>query len=413
MYLYIYSERTKASLSRKGETMTYRYMYNRFRIYPDKKQTAAAFQTLGSCRYVYNLYLNSWDTCLRYTGKGMSYAECFQSLIELKKVHAWLRSSDSSALTNSLRNLSRAFQEYSMHRRSYPAFHRKGHRDSYTCTNSGGSIRVLNNRNVILPGLGKTRAGGIRFLKGIICSATVIYETTGKWYCSLLYKTAPAVPFPVSGKTVGIDLGIHDYLIRSDGIRIPNPRFMDSLAKKLAREQRKLDRKCKANTLYYVEKEGKRIPVFRRPLKDCRNYQKQKKRVACIYEKIRRCRLDFEHKLSTELIKNHDVICMEDLDIKGMLADKRMSRQISDVSWSEFTSMLEYKAAWYGRKILRVPRFYPSSQICSVCGSVNNAVKDLSIRTWECPVCHSIHDRDINAARNIKKEALKRAVLLK
>ena len=391
--------------------MADRFMYDRFRIYPDEKQTVTALRTLGSCRYVYNLYLNCWNTCLRYTGKGMTYEQCCNSLKELKQVLPWLQEADSSALLNTLRNLSRAFQDYSMHRRPYPSFHRKGHRESYTCVNSNCSVCVLNDGYVILPGLGKIRARGLRFLKGSIRSATVILETTGKWYCSLLYKTIPAVPLPAAGKIVGMDLGIHDYLVLSDGKKIPNPCYMDKLARKLAREQRKLARKREMNTLYYIERDGKRIPVFKRPLRECRNYQKQKKRVARVYDKIRCCRRDFENKLSKELIKSHDILCIEDLDVKGLLEEKRLSRQISDVSWSEFTAMLEYKAKWYGRKIIRVPRYYPSSQICSVCGFINKNVKDLGIRTWECPNCHTVHDRDINAARNIKKEALRRTVL--
>ena len=141
-------------------------------------------------------------------------------------------------------------------------------------------------------------------------------------------------------------------------------------------------------------------------MKECRNYQKQKKVIAKIHEKIRNTRRDFEHKISTDLIKNHDVICMEDLDIKGMLAEKKMSKEISDVSWSEFTRMLEYKAEQHGRKIIRTDRYFPSSQKCHVCGHIQKENKDLRIRRWECPVCHTIHDRDINAAINIREKGM-------
>jgi putative transposase len=147
--------------------------------------------------------------------------------------------------------------------------------------------------------------------------------------------------------------------------------------------------------------------VYKRPLSECKNYQKQKRKVARIYEKIKNQRIDFEQKLSTEIVKNHDVICMEDLDIKSMLKDSALAKAISDASWSEFKSMLVYKAQRYGRTIVFVDRFFPSSQTCSVCGCINPAVKYLSVRKWICPHCGAEHDRDVNAAKNILNEGLR------
>ncbi|MBR4445721.1 MAG: transposase [Solobacterium sp.] len=381
-----------------------RYMANRIRIYPNKQQTSLAVQTLGSCRFVYNLYLTSWASCLRHTGKALSYNECFTSMVDLMNCLPWLRDVNLSALQSSLRNLEHAFQ---ISQGKMPSYHRRGHTDSCTCKNFNGSIRRLDQNHILLSHLGRIRARGIRPIKGRILSATITRESTGKWFCSLLYQTNDASPFPHTGSTVGIDLGLHDFLTLSDGMKIPNPRYLISLEKRIARAQRSLARKRNANISGYIDVNGSPVPVFKRPLRECRNYQKQKLRVARLYEKLRNCRRDFEHKISILLIKNHDVLCIEDLAVKDMIGARRLGKAISDVSWSEFIWMLSYKAGWYGKTILKVGRYFPSSQICHVCGHLNKDVKDLGVREWDCPVCHTHHDRDINAALSIKKEALR------
>ena len=386
--------------------MKKRMMADKCRLYLNDEQTVCAMKTLGSCRYVYNLYLDVWNTTYRYTGKSMSYNSCCKNMTELKKVLPWLREAESTALQSSIRNLSNAFNAYFDKRAEMPVYHKKGQRDSYTCRNNHGSIRVIDNNHVQIPKLGIVKVRGLRQLEGKILSATVVYESTGKWYVSLQYETEIKEEYPMTGNTIGIDLGIHDFLVLSDGTRVSNPGYRRSLEKKLQKAQKKLSGMFNANVSHYIEKNGKRYPVFKRELKECRNYQKQKKAVARIHEKIRNCRKDFEHKISTELIKNHDVICMEDLDIRGMLAEKTMSKEISDVSWNEFTRMLEYKAEWYGKKIIFIDRYEPTSQKCHVCGHINKEVKDLRIRAWECPVCHTIHDRDINAAINIRETGI-------
>ena len=387
-----------------------RMLGNRFRIYPDSHQVSVAIQTLGSCRYVYNLYLDAWSACIRHTGKSLSYPECSRNMTDLMKVLPWLRSVEISALQSTLRNLEKAFRLFPDRP---PSYHKRGHNDSYTCKNTNCSIRRLDKNHILLPQLGKVRARGLRPITGRILSATVTYETTGKWFCSFLYQTTDAVPFPGTGKTVGIDLGLHDFLILSDGTKVPNPRFLVTLEKRLQKAQRSLSRKRSANISHFITVNGTPVPVFKRPLRDCKNYQKQKRRVARIHEKIRNCRQDFEHKLSLELVKNHDVLCMEDLNVKDMFGkDRNLSKMITDASWSEFTRMLEYKAKWYGRRILHVSQYFPSSQTCHVCGYRNTQLADFSIREWECPVCHTVHDRDINAAKCIKKEALRRNTAL-
>ena len=332
----------------------------RCRLYLNQEQIKYAVKTLGACRYVYNLFLDTWDTVYRYTGKGMSYNSCCKNMTELKKVLSWLNEAESTALQSSLRNLSSAFNAYFDKRSNKPVFHRKSSHDSYTCRNNSDSIRVIDEHHVRLPKLGIVRVRGLRNIDGKILNATVTKETTGKWYLSLQYETEMEERYPITGKTIGIDLGIHDFIVLSDGTGISNPKIYAKYEKKLKREQKKLSRMFNANVSHYTERNGKRYPVLKRPLKECRNYQKQKKVVAKIHEKIRNTRRDFEHKISTDLIKNHDVICMEDLDVKGMLETKTMSKEISDVSWSEFTQMLEYKAEWYGRKIIKTNRYFPS-----------------------------------------------------
>ena len=386
-------------------TMTIRSA-NRCRMYPNKTQITSALKTLGSCRYVYNLYLDTWNTCYKYTGTGLSYNECCKSLTDLKKAVLWLKEADSTALQSSLRYLSDAFQAYFDGISDHPVFHRKGKKDSYTCKNNNDSIRILDQKHIQLPKLGRVKVHGLRKMNGKILSAAMTLEPDGKWYVSLQYESEEDRTLPQTGNTVGIDLGLHDFAVLSDGEKIPNPKNLKKLENKLEKEQRILSRREKANISRYIEKNGKRFPVYKRPLHECKNYMKQKRKVASIHAKIRNCRRDFEHKLSAEIIKNHDVICLEDLNIKGMMKNHRLAKAVGDASFSEFSHMLAYKGEWYGREVIHIGRYYPSSQICSVCGTVVPVTKDLCIRKWECPHCGSHHDRDINAAKNIEKEGM-------
>src|SRR3712207_1685505 len=233
-----------------------------------------------------------------------------------------------------------------------------------------------------------------RKIEGIIKSTTISRNGSDKYFISLLCETY-IQELPKTNSSVGIDLGIKDMAILSTGEKIENLKFRKQLEDKLRREQRKLSKR-----FLNAKKEN-------RKLSESKNYQKQRIKVAKIYEKIMNRRTDFLNKLSTYIIKNHDIICMEDLNTRGLFHNHKLAKSIADVSWASFVNKLEYKAKWYGKEIIKMDRLYPSSRICSVCGN-RDGKKTLDIREWTCPVCHTHHDRDINASKNILAEGLRR-----
>jgi len=297
-------------------------------------------------------------------------------------------------LCNVQLNLNKAFKSFYQSGFGFPHFKSKKAAQSYKTNNQKGAMVLLDGK-IKLPKAGWVKVKVHRRPKGLIKSATISKTATGKYFISILCEEE-ILSLPKTSSNLGIDLGLENFAILSTGEKIDNPRFLTSLSKKLAREQKVLSRRA-----LLAKKKG-------RKLSDCRNYQKQKLKVARIHETISNQRRDFLNKLSTDLIKNHDVICIEDLASQNLMKNHRLARAIGDVSWYEFVRQLTYKADWYGKKIVTISRWFPSSQLCSHCGT-SSGKKPLFIREWTCESCGTHHDRDINASINILKEGLRLA----
>ena len=363
------------------------------RLYPTIDQQVFFAKSFGCVRFIWNKMLSD---------KIEHYKETKTTLknypAQYKKEFEWLQEVDSLALSKVERHLQKAYQSFFKNGTGFPKFKKKGQRDSYTTNNQKGTVAITNN-TVKLPKIGHISAKFPNKINGLIKSATISRTPSGKYYVSLLVKTI-ATPLPKTHSNIGIDLGLIDFIVLSDGTKVANPKFLSKLQDKLARAQKILAKRRAVAEL------------ANRKLSDSRNYQKQKFKVAKVYEKITNSRTDFLHKLSFNLIKNHDVIAIEDLNVKGMVKNHKLAKAILDSSWSTFTTMLAYKAEWYGKTLVKIDRWYPSSKTCSGCNHLlTKAELPLSLRSWDCPSCLQTNDRDINASINILNEGLKLATL--
>lgn len=384
------------------------YKAYRYRIYPTKEQEKLIIKTFGCARFVFNYFLALTENTYEETGMSVSHRERSAMLPKLRNGERtdFLKEVDSIALQASLEDLDDGYKRFFTGQNQKPKFKEKaGSVQSYTTkvvTRNGKSINIwIEGDKIRLPKLGFVKMKNTRDPLGRIINVTVRRKASGHFFASVLVEEE-VYALPKTGSSVGIDLGLKEFAILSTGEKIENPRFYRVQEIKLAKAQRILKRR---------ERRAKARGVNPEAVK---NYLKAKQKVAEIHEKIANQRKDFAQKLSTILVKNHDLICVEDLKAKNLLKNHCLAKSIQDAGWRLFVELLEYKCRWYGKELSRISQWFPSSQLCSSCGA-NTGKKPLSVREWDCPECGKHHDRDVNAALNILREgtrvALKKAKL--
>lgn len=359
------------------------YRTYKFRLCPNKEQQNTLARYFGSVRFVYNYFLAERKRQYEKTQHSDDYYKQAKSLTLLKKQeeYSWLKEINSQTLQHALRHLDTAYVNFFRGTAKFPNFKSKKNKNSFSvpqnCTLNDGRIYIPKFKEGI-------KVKEHRKVKGIIKQMTISLMPTGKYYVSILTQEQYEIILQ-TGKSVGIDLGLKDFVITSDCKKYKNYRYIKHYEKELVVAQKHLSRKQNGSN----------------------SYEKQRRKVAKIYEKISNCRLDNQHKVSLDLIRKYDKICLEDLNIKGMLKNHRLAKAINDASWGQFVSMLTYKAELNDKQVIKIDRFYPSSKTCNHCGWINEGLK-LSDRQWVCPHCGKVIDRDVNAAKNILAEGLRK-----
>jgi putative transposase len=351
----------------------------KFRLYPTDEQKRILARTFGCCRFVYNWALRKKTDAYYTEQQRLYYKDLSEALTNLKQQEgvSWLSEVSSVPLQQALRHLDKAFLNFFEGRLAYPTFKKKRGQQAATYTANAFTWRE---GNMTLAKMEEPLA--IRWSRSLPdrakpSSVTITKDCAGRYFISILVEEEIA-HLPQSEQTIGADLGVKSFVALSDGEIVGNPKFFAQDEKKLARAQRRHAKKKKG----------------------CKNREKVRKKVARIHARIADRRRDFLHKLSTRLIRENQTICVETLAVKNMVKNHSLAKAISDVGWGEFVSQLEYKAQWYGRTLVKIDRWYPSSKRCSHCGHLLDALS-LEVREWTCPECDTHHERDINAAKNV------------
>lgn len=358
----------------------------KYRIYPNRKQQQLINSTFGCARFIYNYFLDLRIKTYENEKKSLSYNDMSKKLTILKKELEWLKVPDKDALQKSLKDLDMAYQKFFKENVGFPKFKSKrSYYKSYRTSCTNNNIR-FNGKNIKLPKLGYVKIRDKHIPQGRILNATISQEPDGLYYCSLCCTDVKMTHIPKTNINVGIDLGLLDFAIFSNGERIKNHSFYEKSENKLAKLQKELSRKTIGSS----------------------NYNKARIKVAKLQKYISNQRKDFLNKLTTGIVKKYDIISIEDLSVSEMKESDSTIRnkRVGDVSWSEFRRQLDYKTRWYGKELSVVDKYYPSTQICNVCNN-RDGKKSEDIRIWKCPHCNTILDRDINAAINICNEGIR------
>ena len=363
----------------------------KYRLYPNEEQKAEFIQHFGAVRFVYNWLLEQKIKAYKIEGKRLSRFDLNKMVVHsLKKENEWLKEVNSQSLQSASKNLESAFTRFFREKKGFPRFKsRKNLVQSFSVPQH--YMVDFENNTIKLPKIGFVKAKLHRRFEGVLKTATVSINSVGQFHISILVDDGKEIPIKQSfdEEIIGIDVGLKHFATLSDGTKINNPRHLRNSSQKLAVLQRRLSRKQKGSN----------------------NRNKARHKVAKQHLKIANQRNDFLHKTSSKLIRENQAIAVETLNITGMLKNHHLAKSISDVSWRRFFKQLEYKAKWYGKTLLKIGQFEPSTKICNICGYYNHKMT-LSIREWKCPECNTLHDRDINAAINIKTFALQKQNLL-